>query len=206
MKNVKWANFGRDNLIRLISCLLFSTAVALPLAGCGADGDGSPIISNLSTTVDATEKAQANTDSDSMEPELTGQESTMASQPVIDEMSESSSGLLSDSIEPDSLSPSSEEDPMIAMTPTTTGVTATLTWDPSSDADVTGYHVYYGKQPSGSPGSCDVYEESRTVEAPPATITGLDPNTPYFFSISAFNESESLCSIEIMVVTPPVKA
>ena len=203
MKNVTWANFGCDNLIRLTSGLLFLTAITLPLAGCGADGEGGPMISSLSPTADSTENAPANTDARSMETELTGEEGSMTSRPVMDEMSELPADLLPDSTEPDS---SSEEDPTIAMTPTTTGVTATLTWDPSSDADVTGYHVYYGKQPSGSPGSCNVYEESRTVEAPPATITGLDPNTPYFFAISAFNESESLCSIEIMVVTPPVKA
>lgn len=206
MKNVTWTNSGCNNLIRLTSYLLFSTAIALPLAGCGADGDGGPMIASLSTPTDAIENAPESADSRSMETDLTGQEGSMTSLPMMDEMSDLASDLPSDSTEPDSLFPASEEDPMIAMTPTTTGVTVTLTWDPSSDEDVTGYHVYYGKQPSGAPGSCDAYEESHVVEAPPATITGLDPNTPYFFAISAFNESESLCSIEIMAVTPPMKA
>jgi hypothetical protein len=50
--------------------------------------------------------------------------------------------------------------------------------------------------------------ESQTVQAPSATITGLEPNTPYFFAIRAFNEneSESLCSNEITAVTPPAQS
>jgi hypothetical protein len=95
--------------------------------------------------------------------------------------------------------------------------------------NVAGYNVYYRKQPaelssekprseepasdtleeSGSeePSSC-ASGESQAVEAPAAAITGLEPKTRYLFAIRAFNknESESLCSNEIMAVTPSVQS
>ncbi|MDF0651051.1 MAG: fibronectin type III domain-containing protein [Nitrospira sp.] len=55
------------------------------------------------------------------------------------------------------------------------------------------------------PSSCSS-GESQAVEAPAATITGLEPNTRYAFAIRAFNESESLCSNEITAVTPPAES
>ena len=36
-----------------------------------------------------------------------------------------------------------------------------------------------------------------------ATITGLDPNSPYFFAVSAFNGESGSCSNEVSTVTPP---
>jgi len=110
-----------------------------------------------------------------------------------------------------------EADPLITMTPTPTGVTAHLTWVHPPGMNVAGYNVYYRKQPaaepsseeSGSeePSSCSS-GESQAVVAPPATITGLEPNTRYLFAIRAFNEneSESLCSNEIAAVTPLVQS
>jgi hypothetical protein len=106
-----------------------------------------------------------------------------------------------------------EEDPIIAMTPTSTGVTAHVTWDPPPGINVAGYTIYYGKRSSEKPRAekssskerrpCS-HGESQTFEAPHGTITGLEPNTEYFFAIRAFNEneSESLCSNEISAVTP----
>jgi hypothetical protein len=109
-------------------------------------------------------------------------------------------------------------------------VTAHVSWDPPSDFKVAGYQIYYGKSSSensiseGSsseesnseesileessseePNSCS-HGESQAVDTPPATITGLEPNTPYFFAIRAFNESESLCSNEFFAVTPPAQS
>jgi hypothetical protein len=101
-----------------------------------------------------------------------------------------------------------EEDPTISVSSTPTGATARLTWDLSTDPTVAGYSVYFGKQSSGEFGSCS-YEEGQSVESPPAIITGLEPNTPYFFAISAYGgeggESESPCSNEVLVVTPPAQ-
>ncbi|NJN69383.1 MAG: fibronectin type III domain-containing protein [Nitrospira sp.] len=95
------------------------------------------------------------------------------------------------------------------MTSTPTGVTAQLTWDASTDPNVSGYYIYYGRESSGEFGSCS-YETSQAVEAPPATITELDPNTPYFFAISAYSgedaEAQSPCSSEMLVVTPPAQS
>ena len=169
----------------------------IALAGCTNDGAGGPTISSLSTPTNAS----AGLDSD----------------------------LASDSEIEDS---AGEEDPVITMTSTPTGVTANLTWDPPPNVKVTGYQIYYEKHSSENQGSeesieeeldwsegsarpedstsdkpslCS-YGESQTVEAPSATIVGLDPGTPYVFAIRAFNESESLCSNEIPAVTPPAQS
>ena len=152
----------------------------MPLAGCTGEGAGGPILSSFSTPTDTA----AGLDSD---------------QPTHLEATDSGG----------------EEDPMITMTSTPTGVTAHVTWDHPPDIKVPGYYIYYGKRSpaesgsgdSGSedPSSCS-YGENQAVEAPPATITGLEPNTAYFFAIRAFNESESLCSNEIMAVTPPAQS
>jgi hypothetical protein len=92
---------------------------------------------------------------------------------------------------------------------------------------VAGYDIYYRKQPAAEPssgseepaseepasGEFDSEEQSscssgerQTVEAPAATIIGLEPNTRYSFAIRAFNESESLCSNEITAMTPSVQS
>ncbi|MBH0203246.1 MAG: fibronectin type III domain-containing protein [Nitrospira sp.] len=97
---------------------------------------------------------------------------------------------------------------MISVPFTPTEATARLTWAVHSDPTVAGYRVYYGKESSGEPGSCS-YETSQSVEAPPAIITGLEPNTPYFFAISAYggegDESESPCSNEVLVISSPAQ-
>jgi hypothetical protein len=120
-----------------------------------------------------------------------------------------------------------EEDPVITMTSTPTGVTAHVTWVRPPDMNVAGYNVYYRKQASAEPSSEEsnseepVSEESsseepsscstgqsQTVDGPSATIVGLEPNTRYLFAIRAFNEneSESLCSNEIPAVTLPAQS
>lgn len=162
----------------------------MPLAGCSNDGAGGPVISSLSTPSDTT----------------TGVDSP----PALDSEGADSEGVSFDG----------EEDPIITMTPTSTGVTAHLTWDRPSNFEAVGYYIYYGKRSpeeprseesvteessSEEPSSCS-QGESQAVEAPPATITGLEPNTSYFFVIRALNESESLCSNEITAVTPSAQS
>ena len=184
-----------ESLARFLTCrssistayLILVILLLMPLAGCTGEGAGGPIISSLSAPTDAT----AGVDSDQ------------------DSHSEEANHVDGD------------EDPIIAMTSTPTGVTAHLTWDPPSGIEVAGYYVYYGKpsseepnsEESGSeelsseePPSCS-RGEKQAVEAPSATITGLEPNTQYVFAIRAFNEneSESLCSNEIVAVTPPAQ-
>jgi hypothetical protein len=167
--------------------LALFTLLLMPLAGCSGEGAGDPTISSLSTPTDAT--------------------------------AESSSDQVPQSEATDS---DGEPDPMITMTPTPTGVTAQLTWVHPPGMNVAGYKIYYRKQPSAEPSpeesgseefsseepsSCSS-GESQTVEGPSATIVGLEPDTRYVFAIHAFNEneSESLCSNEVMAVTPPAES
>jgi hypothetical protein len=81
-----------------------------------------------------------------------------------------------------------------------TGITTSLAWDPSPS--VYGYFVHYGRQSSGQSGSCS-YESSMYVASPEATLTNLEPNTRYYFTVSAYNGLESPCSGEVSTVTPP---
>ena len=182
------SSFSMSHLILVIPLLM-------PLAGCSNDGGGGPVISSLSTPTDAS----AGSDSDQAH----------------------HSG---------STDADGEEDPTITMTPTPAGVVAHVTWVHPPGMSVAGYDIYYRKQPAAEPSSAesgseepaseepasgefDSEEQSscssgerQTVEAPAATITGLEPNTRYSFAIRAFNESESLCSNEITAMTPSVQS
>ena len=90
-----------------------------------------------------------------------------------------------------------------ASTPADTGITASLAWHPVQDPSVIAYFVHYGRQSSGQPGSCS-YESSMHVTSPSATVTNLDPNTRYYFTVSAYNGLESACSSEVSTVTDPL--
>ena len=92
-----------------------------------------------------------------------------------------------------------------ASTPADTGITASLAWSPVQDPSVHSYIVYYGQQSPGQPGSC-AYESSMRVISPSATVTNLDPNTLYYFAVSANNGLESACSNEVSTVTDPLSA
>ena len=82
-----------------------------------------------------------------------------------------------------------------------TGITASLAWDPvHPDPSVYGYFVHYGRQSPGQWGSCS-YESSMYVASPEATVTNLEPNTRYYFTVSAYNGLESACSSEVSTVT-----
>ena len=90
------------------------------------------------------------------------------------------------------------------VTTSTAGATASLAWHPVPDPSVHAYFVHYGRQSPGQQGSC-VYESSMHVHvaSPSATITDLEPNTLYYFTVSAYNGRESDCSNEVSIVTPP---
>lgn len=93
----------------------------------------------------------------------------------------------------------------VESTPPPVGATASLAWHPVSDPSVIAYFVHYGRQSPGHQGSC-TYEHSMHVDSPSATITNLDPNTLYYFTVSSYNGLESTCSNEVSVVTPPPSA
>jgi hypothetical protein len=81
------------------------------------------------------------------------------------------------------------------------GITASLSWNPAQDPSVYAYFVHYGRQSPGRSGSC-AYESSLYVDSPSATVTNLDPDTRYYFTVSAYNDLESSCSSEISTITP----
>src|SRR6476660_142691 len=95
-------------------------------------------------------------------------------------------------------------DPSVKVTPSSAGATATasLNWNPVSDSTVSAYFVHYGRKSPHHPGSC-AYEHSVSVNSPSATLTDLDPDTHYYFAVSAYNGLESACSNEVSTVTPP---
>ena len=196
------ARLGSDHrkFIKLTVLLALMT-----ILGCGGGEGGSPMTSNLSTPKNSIADSTSGQSWDSVK---TSQA----------EQAEPTTLLATDSQPDGALDPlgSMEEDPLFlpssfpedelepTPSPTTPRVSLRINWDHAPDSDVTSYYVYYGKQPSTELGSCAYYEESQSVTTPPATISGLEPNTPYFFAISAFKESESSCSTEIMLVTPPI--
>ena len=45
-------------------------------------------------------------------------------------------------------------------------------------------------------------DPSSTSVTPTATVKGLDPNTTYYFAVSAYNELSGPCSNEVSAVTP----
>ena len=68
-----------------------------------------------------------------------------------------------------------------------------LAWDPNSEADVTGYKLYYGTAPG-------TYTEAIDVgNAVTKDVTGLVYDTTYYFSVTAYNAEglESAPSNEI---------
>jgi hypothetical protein len=81
--------------------------------------------------------------------------------------------------------------------------TASLAWSPVQDSSVYGYFVHYGQQSPGQQGSC-AYESSVYVASPSAMVINLDPDTLYYFTVSAYNGLESACSNEVSTVTDPL--
>jgi len=73
-------------------------------------------------------------------------------------------------------------------------------------SSMTGCSGGSGDPPSSSPSS----PPGSPPGSPPtaatgvtATVTGLDPNTPYYFAVSASNGVTGPCSNEVSTVTPP---
>jgi fibronectin type III domain protein len=101
-------------------------------------------------------------------------------------------------------------DPSVTVTPSSgagaSTASASLTWnqvqDPSVTPPVSAYFVHYGRHSPGQPGSC-AYENSMHTSSPSATVTDLDPNTVYYFAVSAYNGLESACSNEVSAQMPP---
>ena len=86
------------------------------------------------------------------------------------------------------------------------GATATLSWDPTHEPSVRAYTVHYGKESTGTPGSCN-YENAIDVSESSVMITGLEFSTHYYFSVSAYdyNGLRSECSDEVSKLTPELE-
>ena len=191
MQHVPLTVRGYRNFTIALASLIALSVIILPLAGCSDSGQGGPNLASLSTPTDSPKSEDAQSDPNTAEI-APGEQEEMAMSPELEPL-------------PDEVDEATEGD---LEPPPPTGATAQLNWEASTDPNVLGYFVHYGKQSPGVYGSCS-YEHSQRVGPPPATITELDPNTPYFFAISAFSESESEeetpCSNEIIVVTPAVQ-
>ncbi len=196
---IAWANWLAGSLVFLL------------LAGCGAEGPRQPSVASsratapeINLSVCADEPHQALT---SHQPEMgTDTEASASSARFFTDW-------LVNSSEQEKLKAAQalmpKDAPTIAMTSTSRGATASVTWQVVADSSnaetqVIGYYVHYGKQPADQMGGC-FYEERITANAPPVTIHDLEPNMPYFFAISAYNEYDSPCSREASAITPPAQ-
>jgi len=70
------------------------------------------------------------------------------------------------------------------------GAIASLAWNPVQDSTVYGYYAHDGKYSPEQYGSCS-YQDAMFVSSPEATISNLDPDTRYYFSVSAYDGIES---------------
>lgn len=81
-------------------------------------------------------------------------------------------------------------------------VGASLTWSPIEHHTAVSYTVHFAKQSSVEGGACH-YENSLDVTEPFATVTGLEPDTLYYFAVSAYDgRRRSFCSNEVLRITP----
>jgi hypothetical protein len=64
----------------------------------------------------------------------------------------------------------------------------TIAWDPNPEPDVTGYVLSWGTTPGNYPNSADVGNRTQW------TVTGLDPNQRYLFSVQAYFDANSSLS------------
>lgn len=219
LKNEAWPNSDYRKVIKLTILLVLSTIV-----GCGGGGESSPITSNLSTTPSteadssSAETDQPSSDVASLPDEPHAGDAEASVEAIASALEEEHANLTADS-QPgltDSGTPESQAEenpppqaptgtPVVALSSTPTGASANVTWQPSPDSNVSGYYIYYGRQPSGEPGTCG-YEERYAVDSSSITIMDLEPNTPYFFAVSSYSSHESPCSNEIAIVTPPARA
>ena len=81
-----------------------------------------------------------------------------------------------------------------ALAPKNTG-TATLSWNANTEADLSGYRIYYGTAPrtdqcpsAGYPQKADV-GKTQTPEKPSHNLENLENGKTYYFSITSYDAS-----------------
>lgn len=99
---------------------------------------------------------------------------------------------------------SGDDVPAISPTAALAGARVSLAWEPVQDPTVRTYTLHFGRESSGQAGSCH-YEDSVRVFSASATVTGLEPNTRYYFAVSSSSDTglTSPCSDEVSTVTAP---
>lgn len=189
-------------IISMAYLILMMVPVAT-IIGCSGEGAGDPFMSNRSALGGPTASPSLDLAARDMEAFQARQPPgpSLATETPTDSPSDLDPGPLSTAGLPPPSDPS--DNAMITVMSAPRGVTVRLNWEQSPNADTFGYIVYYGKQPAPEQGSCAAYEANLAVDAPPATIVGLDHETVYYFAVKNFDDSEDACSEEIMVVTPP---
>ena len=90
-------------------------------------------------------------------------------------------------------------------------VSVFLSWDLVQDSSVTGYYVHFGMQSPRMAGSCSYTQSTfysvaslANKSAPLISLGGLTTNTTSYFSVSAYNGKESMCSNEVSTFTQAV--
>lgn len=195
-----------------MSHLIFVIPLLMPLAGCSNDGAGGPVISSLSTPTDAaagSDSDQAHhsgtTDADSRATDADGEED-----PTIT-MTPTPAGVIAHVtwVHPPGMSVAGydiyyRKQPAAEPSSAESGPEESASEKSASEKPAS-EELASGEFDAEEQNSCSS-GESQTVEAPAATIAGLEPNTRYSFAIRAFNESESLCSNEITATTPSTQS
>ena len=84
--------------------------------------------------------------------------------------------------------------------PTPTGATVNLVWNPVNAPSIVGYYIHYGKQSPNQSGSC-AYDRAIFASSHQGIVTGLDSGSTYYFAVSAYNGDRSDCSNEVHTQT-----
>lgn len=217
MFNQSWLSPDYRKLIAITVPFALST-----ILGCVGGGESGPVTSQLSTTpfteADSSAEAAPSSDLASLPGDLHADGAEASTEAIASALEEDYRNMTGDS-QPGPTDTSSPEIqaidnpppqpptglPVVALSSTPAGASADVTWQPSPGSEVSGYYVYYGRQPAEEPGVCS-YEGRYAVDSLSVTISDLEPNTLYFFAVSSYSSFESSCTNEIAVVTPPARA
>jgi hypothetical protein len=82
----------------------------------------------------------------------------------------------------------------LVLTNSVAAVDVTIGWDPNSEAELSGYGVYYQKNPPNPPYLLFSYvtlAELADPSNPTMTVTGLDTSALYQFAVTAFDNADN---------------
>jgi chitinase len=73
--------------------------------------------------------------------------------------------------------------PVLLISQTTSTMTIVLAWDPNTEPDLAGYHVYWGNASA----QYGAFKATVPVMPAPTYTTPVLPNGLYYFAVTAFN-------------------